>query len=210
MSLLAHHNLVLSFVIHTECWSLLVVQKTGYDLPSVHPSNLISYHFSLYLFYFRHTGFLAISNMPRTFLFMASVLAISSSFFFRCPSFSDMLVSHAPFIQFSSQMSPQPGPSWSRPPDLKYILSLSIFLYWVYFISCVPPPHQNAGSVRVGSLSCPLPSLQHLEQCLAHSRPLLGIWWFETMNEYLGCFEFFETIKKVTSEHGEEWYVSYS
>lgn len=49
-----------------------------HDLPAVRPSNLVSYHFSLCLFYFRHTGLLAISNMLRTLPFMASVLAVSS------------------------------------------------------------------------------------------------------------------------------------
>lgn len=123
------------------------------------------------------------------------------SFFFRCP-FRYLHVSHPLFNQFSPQLSPQLRLSWPCPLYLKHILPLSIFLYWFYLMSSVRLPHQNAGSVRAGSLSCPLPYLRHLEQCLVHSTPQLGIGWFETMNEYFGCFDFFET-KKVTVRMGQ-------
>lgn len=75
-----------------------MVQKTVYDLSAPCLCNPISYHFFLCSFCLKHTGLLAVSNMPRTFPFMVFVLAVSS-FFLTQMSFPQVLhVSHTHFV----------------------------------------------------------------------------------------------------------------
>lgn len=170
MSLLAHHNLV-SFIIHTERWSLTVVQTTVRDLPAVCPSNLVSYHFSLCLFYFRHTGLLAISNMLRTLPFMASVLAVSSFLLLRMsffqisacfphslqPVLSSTVTSATPFLTLPTISQTHPA-------------SLHLLVLVLPHVLCpsTPPECRFRES---GPWSCPLPYLKHLEQCSYTVRP---------------------------------------
>lgn len=158
MSLLAHHNLVLSFssILSAEVllWSRRLCMICLLSIPLI--SFLITFP------YFKHTGLLAISNM-RTFPFMASVLAVSSFFLLQMSFFQvSACFTHSFHSVLSSNVTS------ARPfqtlPTISPIHPVSLHLLILVLPHILCPPTLPECRLRDGGLCVlPTPILQHLE-----------------------------------------------